>query len=497
MYNLNYFSLICPIYLLLILSSLACNLRHTSSMQHTIVEGQIDDYHLYRQTKHVELVRFEFEQVDHDFVSEIDSTGHFRFDIALNEAHEFLLIPFNDLHVFLKPGDSLFLSINLKGSNQVRFGGDAVEVNEELQNFYANGSLFRTESYAETYLSLSPEEFKNLSQGNLQTNLKRLSDDTNGNELSAVSRDLISKRMYNRYFEELITYGLSKCSMMNQSDNLEQRIQEYSDYFDPIFSEISSKVELIGGHGSFSGLLKQISVYRMMSKSLVSSEPRIRPIPYDQLIENILEEEMNPVIREGLLFETAREILSIESLEIFESYKTQIFDHLENPKLSEMLNYQYQMRKNHTNLPGSLYRINKWEKNGSNQLDNLVFLIAKEHPGKVLFIDIWAPWCRPCIEDMHASKDIINHDFEGSDVLFFYICGGADPDACSEFVRNRNFAGIHIYPGEENLRTILSDFNISGYPHQIIINREGTVVQNGSRFHLAAPHTSRYLRELL
>ena len=52
--------------------------------------------------------------------------------------------------------------------------------------------------------------------------------------------------------------------------------------------------------------------------------------------------------------------------------------------------------------------------------DKLLETIVKEHPGKVIFFDLWATWCGPCklgIEAMEPLKE----ELKGKDVVFIYL----------------------------------------------------------------------------
>ena len=52
--------------------------------------------------------------------------------------------------------------------------------------------------------------------------------------------------------------------------------------------------------------------------------------------------------------------------------------------------------------------------------DKLLEAILKEHPGKVLFFDLWATWCGPCRQGIEAMEPL-KEELQGKDVVFVYL----------------------------------------------------------------------------
>lgn len=64
---------------------------------------------------------------------------------------------------------------------------------------------------------------------------------------------------------------------------------------------------------------------------------------------------------------------------------------------------------------------------------------------QIVYIDVWATWCGPCIQEMPASK-VLQKWFEGNGkVVFLYVSIDSDQQAWKQYLaKNTNFKGEHI-----------------------------------------------------
>ena len=104
--------------------------------------------------------------------------------------------------------------------------------------------------------------------------------------------------------------------------------------------------------------------------------------------------------------------------------------------------------------------------------------------GKVLYIDIWATWCKPCIAEFPFSKQLVR-SFNGSNnVEFVYLSIDEDISKWKSFIsRNPDLNGFHVNQQPDNKGADAWDIlNLAGIPKYIIVDTEGNVVtMNASR----------------
>lgn len=107
-------------------------------------------------------------------------------------------------------------------------------------------------------------------------------------------------------------------------------------------------------------------------------------------------------------------------------------------------------------------------------LNNEVIRLDK-YKGKIIFINFWATWCKPCVEEM-ASIEKAQSLMNDKEIVFL-LASSEGLEEIKEFSRNHNykFNYVHLENGEA--------LNIQALPTTFIINPKGRIVfsEMGSR----------------
>lgn len=122
-------------------------------------------------------------------------------------------------------------------------------------------------------------------------------------------------------------------------------------------------------------------------------------------------------------------------------------------------------------------------------------LSLEELKGKIVYVDFWASWCRPCLEEMPSAKKVKEHFKDQPDVAFVYISIDDDENSWRKMVEKQEIEGIHLYSqGWES--EIAQTYVIQGIPRYVLIDREGKLIDaNMSR--PSDPATIKRIEEAL
>jgi thiol-disulfide isomerase/thioredoxin len=87
----------------------------------------------------------------------------------------------------------------------------------------------------------------------------------------------------------------------------------------------------------------------------------------------------------------------------------------------------------------------------------------KQYSGKTVFINIWATWCKPCVEEIPSIKEAENILQERG--IIFLMASEESPDQIIEFSNTHNFKlnYVRIENSEEmNIRALPTTFIFNG-----------------------------------
>lgn len=124
-------------------------------------------------------------------------------------------------------------------------------------------------------------------------------------------------------------------------------------------------------------------------------------------------------------------------------------------------------------LPGALAaqseEIHVIEENYTN-LDALF----SQFRGKVIYIDFWASWCRPCLEEMPYSRKL-QQQFEGEDLIFLYLAYRDREASWRSKMEALKMPGYHFFLDTRLTAEARQKFGITAIPHFAMIGKDGKI----------------------
>jgi len=108
--------------------------------------------------------------------------------------------------------------------------------------------------------------------------------------------------------------------------------------------------------------------------------------------------------------------------------------------------------------------------------------------GKVLFINIWATWCAPCIAEMPGIQSLFEET--NSDVVFIMLSMDDSNDKAKKFIERKGFT-FPVYLPASRVPEMLRAPSI---PTTLVVNKEGKVVSK--KVGMAKYNTKKFKRFL-
>ena len=107
--------------------------------------------------------------------------------------------------------------------------------------------------------------------------------------------------------------------------------------------------------------------------------------------------------------------------------------------------------------------------------------------GKILYIDLWATWCTPCLE-MQPYFNALSKDFENEkdEIEFIGISLDRELDKgkWKKLIKRRKLEGTQLIAMDAFKSEICKDLKVTMIPRFIIVGRDGELIQSqahGSR----------------
>lgn len=95
-----------------------------------------------------------------------------------------------------------------------------------------------------------------------------------------------------------------------------------------------------------------------------------------------------------------------------------------------------------------------------------------EYKGKVIYLNFWASWCRPCMAKIDQLK-AIQTDLEQQGIVFLHVSLDRQKETWLETLRSKNIPGLHVLANGAIDSDIARNYQIKILPQYYIIDKLG------------------------
>ena len=382
----------------------------------------------------------------------IDSLGNFRGLVEVEtDGYYFFQVGRSYTTVRFKKGQNVHVSIDASDFfKSIIYSGDLKKEN----NYNVSKSKLRANLVGDTkeYFVVPLNDFLPKIEKTRDTLFSLLAN----SELSQKDTELEKKLIK---YEYLQTYNNYK-KFYNYHKKVDPVLPD--NYFDPILGMNTDDDEIFRYSRAYRNLI--IENFRLSSKIALSKDTSLTIIDF---VKNKISDLKSADIREQIASMLIREIRE-ENENIDDDYD-KIMTLLASDRMKEKLTLRYKSAISTTSGTASVdFNYENFD-GGSISLQEL--------RGKLLYIDVWATWCGPCIKEMPALKELVK-EYAKKDIEFVSISidGKNDYDKWKKMVPEKNVGGIQLYDAEGLDSDFMKAFSVSLIPRFMMIDSEGKII---------------------
>jgi thiol-disulfide isomerase/thioredoxin len=177
----------------------------------------------------------------------------------------------------------------------------------------------------------------------------------------------------------------------------------------------------------------------------------------------------NEEIREEIFFTTAK--FSMQRFIKLDEFYSRAQEFLKSEEYREEITAIYQVLKElETGSEAPAFELKNME-------DELVAL--KDFCGNLIYIDFWASWCKPCLEDLPDFKKL-QEKFKSEEVKFVSIGMESKKENLLKIINDHQLNNIHLFDPEQE-QDLKKNYSINGIPRYVLIDREGKIIDHNAK----------------
>jgi len=221
---------------------------------------------------------------------------------------------------------------------------------------------------------------------------------------------------------------------------------------------------------------------------------------------------------ESCLFQSAHDRIKQDSSDYYITYLQLLETKVANPKIKEIIAYntgKYYLTYTHeldkvyqaiismmTNatlkeeVTINYLRLKKVQKGASSPMFSLDDINGKNISleslsGKIIYIDIWATWCLPCVQEIPHLQEL-EKTLKGKNIQFVSISKGDYRDRWEAMVKEKQLGGIQLFAPDDQI-AFFKDYMVDGIPRFIILDKDLKIIDANAK----KPSDPRLKEELL
>ena len=99
--------------------------------------------------------------------------------------------------------------------------------------------------------------------------------------------------------------------------------------------------------------------------------------------------------------------------------------------------------------------------------------------GKYVYVDVWATWCKPCLNEIPYLKEL-EATYKDKNIRFVSLSIDKPEvkDQWKKMIKDKDMGGIQLFEGQNGASDFIRVFNIATIPRFLMLAPDGTIVSN-------------------
>ncbi len=421
----------------------------------------------------------------------IDSTGEFHFSFETYIPTDVWLIYRTNFQVLVHPGDCIYVEFDGNATNRsellstIKYGGDASKSNYDASAFQ---KMYFSSKQCYSVTDNAMKDYGVIDFTLYLDTLQQEEDDLYNQFISEVKPNEETKNWANAfitsdYINTLIGYP-SIHRALNQLKYCDWHVPPV--YFDDL-KKLSAIKESMFINGVAikrftAGYNKYISIKNFNNES--NKEYRTEngfldcPLEIRDSISvySIVNYTNDPLLRQLALTQLFSLYFHHSIGELYEKYRDVADEYIQEPFLKEPLLKKYQQIDSEKNNQLSYINVKLNDKSNS-VTKQLLDSVVATNKGRVICVVCWGTWCKGCLAEMPYIKQLMS-ELEGENVAFVFLCMESKKSNWEKEIKKLQLEGQQILLTKEQGKNIRKALNFAELPHQFLIDKRGTVIED-------------------
>ncbi len=117
--------------------------------------------------------------------------------------------------------------------------------------------------------------------------------------------------------------------------------------------------------------------------------------------------------------------------------------------------------------------------------------IIKKYKGKVIYIDFWASYCKPCIEEFPFIKNL-QKKYSHQKLNIIFVSFDRNAYQWEQTIKDLQVYGNHYLVNSKLVSEIKEQLKLSSIPRYVLINKRGKIVNTDAK----EPSNPKLIKEI-